>query len=100
MLPAIADALERRYITEMEYNLLKLPILSESQELQAGMVKRIFPAKSSSEISRSIKSLINKNMLLPIRENARKYVISFGNNYLLRSILKMLDSNGFLPLQK
>lgn len=100
LLPAIADALERRYITEMEYNLLKLPILSESQELQAGMVKRIFPAKSSSEISRSIKSLINKNMLLPIRENARKYVISFGNNYLLRSILKMLDSNGFLPLQK
>lgn len=100
LLPAISDALENKYITDNEYMLLKTTISSESQELQAGMLKQIFADKSSPEISRLIKNLINKKMLMPIYENARKYVVSFGNNFLLRSILKMLDKNNFLPLQK
>ena len=80
--PAISDALSNKYITENEYQLLKVAISSENQELQANMLKPIFPERSSSDISRIIKSLINKNMLMPTSQRARKYVISFGNNYL------------------
>ena len=100
LLPAISDALANKYITENEYLSLKVAITSENQELQAGMLKPIFPNSSSSDISRTIKSLISKYMLVPTHANARKYVISFGNNYLLRSILKILDKNNFLPLRK
>lgn len=94
------DALTNKYITDSEYSILKLAITSENQEIQAGDIKNIYPTKTSSDISRMIRSLIDKKMLMPIMEKARKYVVSFGNNYLLRSILKSLDSNGFLPLNK
>nr|DAH86342.1 MAG TPA: hypothetical protein [Caudoviricetes sp.] len=38
-----------------------------------------------------------KKMLLQTPYNRFKYVLNFSNNYLLRSILTMLDANGFLP---
>jgi hypothetical protein len=37
-------------------------------------------------------------MLTPETEGKRKYVISFGNNYLFRSVIKILDEKGFLPI--
>ena len=92
------DALSNKYISDVEYSILKTAINSRNQEIQAGDIKKIFPSKSSSDISRMIKSLIGKKMLMPISERGRKYVVSFGNNYLLRSILTSLDQNGFLPL--
>lgn len=100
LIPSMNDALANKYITESEYSILKLAITSENQEIQAGDIKNIYPTKTPSEISRMIRSLIDKKMLMSIKEKARKYVVSFGNNYLLRSILKSLDSNGFLPLNK
>lgn len=98
LIPSMNDALSNKYISDVEYSILKTAINSRNQEIQAGDIKKIFPSKSSSDISRMIKSLIGKKMLIPISERGRKYVVSFGNNYLLRSILTSLDQNGFLPL--
>ena len=38
-------------------------------------------------------------MIAPENKNSRKYLIDFGNNYLLRGVIKMLDQHGFLPLK-
>ena len=100
LIPAIYDALDSKYISKEEHLVLNETVLSENQELKAKMLHSSFPNKNSWEISRLIKSLVDKKMLYPIKTNSRKYVISFGNNYLLRPILKTLDRNGFLPLQK
>lgn len=35
---------------------------------------------------------------MPIADGKRKYTLRFGNNYLLRSIMKSLDQGGFLPM--
>lgn len=98
LLPSMSDSLSNKYITDIEYNILRAAITNERQEIQAADVKALFPGKSSPEISRLIRSLVDKKMLVPVSERARKYVISFGSNYLLRSVLKSLDKNGFLPL--
>ena len=37
-------------------------------------------------------------MLAPVHDGARRYYPVFSNNYLLRSILKALDNEGFLPV--
>lgn len=37
-------------------------------------------------------------MLSPTHTGARKYYPVFSNNYLLRSILRVLDREGFLPV--
>ena len=57
------------------------------------------PGKHAVEISRTIKKLIKNKMLTPTKENGRKYVLRFDNNYLLRGIIRMLDKEGFLPLK-
>lgn len=99
LLPAINHARENAYITDAESKILKLTVANSSQELQAGDLKQLFDDKTSSEISRMIKKLVDKGMLLPIRESARKYVICFSNNYLMRSMLVVLGEKGFLPMQ-
>jgi Fic family protein len=95
LLPAINHSLERAYITEIESKILKKVI--EKQVIQANDLSVIFVGKERSEISRQIKKLIQKKMLIAENEGKRKYVIRFDNNYLLRGIIKILGEKGFLP---
>lgn len=93
LLPAIRVSVEKRYITPIEAKILGKVI--EKKSMQSTDLKDIFFGKHSSEISRQIKKLIDKKMLE--KETSRSYGISFGNNYLLRSIIKILGEKGFLP---
>lgn len=95
LLPTLEDARSNRYITEVEYNVLKVAV--EKKVIQAADLKTVLSNKSGSEISRIIRGLIEKKMLCPVRENARKYTIAFSNSLLIRSILTILDKNDFLP---
>ena len=95
--PMIQDALNHQYITSDEYRILETVILSERQVIQAADIKPLFPDKTASDVSRQIRQLVAKKMLMPIQENARKYHLAFNNSYLLRSILRVLDREGFLP---
>lgn len=94
---ALKDALDKRYITDPEHKILVKLIDQPDGFIQSSDIAPIFPDKSSSDRSRMIKALVEKRMLRPISENARRYLLSFENNYLLRSILTQLDKNGFLP---
>ena len=96
LIPALKHSLDVKLITDSEFKILKKTI--EVQVLQAGNLKDILPNKIPAEVSRNIRQLKNKKMLATEHENARKYVISFVNNYLLRGIIKQLDENGFLPV--
>jgi len=95
--PAITFALERKYITEIEYKILRLA--AKKQVIRAADIKQIFPKKISAEISRIIRRLKSKKMLQAEKDRSRKYVLRFDNNYLLRGIIDMLDKEKFLPMQ-
>ena len=100
MIPALKDALIRKYLNEDEFVILNVAVNNITQELQAADIKKAYHnEKKPSEISRMIKTLLEKKMLIPIREGSRKYVISFGNNELLQSMLMQLDKRGFLPVR-
>ena len=94
LLPTLHDAHERDYINEAEYKVLKVAV--QKQIFQASDVIELF-GKDSAKVSRIIRSLRDKNMLMPIQENARKYYPLFKNSKLLRGIIHKLDENGFLP---
>ena len=94
LIPTINDASERGYINETEYKVLKVAI--QKQIFQASDVADVL-GKSDPEVSRIIRSLKDKNMLMPVQENARKYLPLFNNSKLIRSIITKLDENGFLP---
>lgn len=99
LLPALSHSKENAYITPAEFSVLKNTITKPDQILQSSDIRNLFPGSSSSERSRIIRTLLNKGMLLPTHDKARRYVIAFSNSYLLRSILKMLDANGFFPIK-
>ena len=93
LLPTISLALEKKYIVDIEAKILRKVI--EKKTIESADLKDLFSGKHSSEISRQIKKLLDKKMLE--REGARNYGLSFGDNYLLRAIIKVLGEKGFLP---
>ena len=97
LVPTINFSLERKYITEIESKVLKKVV--DKQAIQAGDLKEIFKGKVSAEISRQIRRLVDKKMLIPEKEGKRKYVIRFDNNYLLRGVINILGKKGFLPVR-
>ena len=97
LLPTISHSLERKYITDIEAKILRK--VAELQVIQASDLKDIFTGKLSAEVSRQIKKLIDKKMLIPESDGGRKYIIRFDNNFLLRGIIKTLDAKGFLPVK-
>lgn len=97
LMPAIVHSLERKYITDTESKIFKKVI--KNQVIQAGDLKELFAGKLNSEVSRQIKKLIDKKMLVPESKGARKYVLRFDNNYLLRGVIKSLGEKGFLPIK-
>jgi Fic family protein len=97
LLPMIHHSLDRKYITDVEAKILKKVI--EKQVVQAGDLKEFFVGKIDAEISRQIRKLIDKKMIVPEAEGTRKYIIRFDNNYLLRGVVKALGEKGFLPVR-
>ena len=96
LIPSIAFALERRLVTDDEAKILRVAV--RKQVFQAADVKVEFPDKIPAEISRMIRRLKERKMIVSKDRQPRKYVLYFANNYLLRGIIEALDKNGFLPL--
>ena len=94
---ALTFSRENDRITETEFKILKIAI--EKKVIQASDLRVVFPNKLNAEISRNIRGLKDKQLLIPEKENGRKYIISFQNKILLRGIIRALDKNGFLPIK-
>lgn len=97
LLPSINHSLERRLITDVEAKILKRVV--DQQVISASDVKEFFSGKADAEVSRQIKKLIDRKMLIPEKEGTRKYILRFDNSYLIRSIIKLLGDKGFLPVR-
>lgn len=98
LLPSLADAVSNRYLTQEQASVLKQAIVIQSQEIMSSDLVSALPSFNASERSRLIRSMKEKGLLRPVSANARRYVISFSNNYWMRSILATLDRVGFLPV--
>lgn len=95
LIPAIQDAFSNSYISSVECEVLKKT--AEVQEMQSKDLIRVLGNVGDARRSQIIRALVDKNMLLQTPHNKRKYVLYFSNSYLLRSMLTMLDKDGFLP---
>ena len=90
-----AYAKERGQINEKEYKVLWVVI-----KHQIFVSKDINQAKIDlTERQRSfiITKLRENNLIYPEKEGGRKYFINFISNYLLRSIITMLEKENFIP---
>lgn len=97
LVPAIDYSAKRKFITGLDARMLK--VAAEKQEVHASDFKNIFKGKLPQEVSRQIKRLREMKMLAPVEKNARKYILKFNNNYLLRGIIYAMDQEGLLPIR-
>lgn len=97
LLPAIKFSFERESVTEKEYQILKSVINAPEMLIKSADIEKIIGKESPLQRSRIIKKLRDKGMLSPLEKNGRIYTIGFNNNYLLRGIIRVLESNGFVP---
>jgi len=55
------------------------------------------PGMSAAQRTYQIRKLVERKMLLPIKEGARQYTLGFSNSYLMRGIVRALSVEGFIP---
>jgi len=96
LLPAISYSLERKIITNIESKILKIAI--EKQIFRSSDIKSLLPGKIPAERSRILRSLKDKDMIVPIKNKNRIYSLRFYNNYLLRGIIIALTKEGFVSI--
>jgi Fic family protein len=93
--PAIAHARERELITVTEERVLHIGAktgIAKAADLAAAM-----PGMSAAQRTYQIRKLVERKMLLPIKEGARQYTLGFSNSYLMRGIVRALSAEGFIP---
>lgn len=92
--PAINRSLDKNLISEKDAQVLRKAI--EKQVIQAVDVKEIYPNKADAEISREIKRLIDKNLLIQENIGTRKYVIRVDKSFLLSEMIQLIEEIGYL----
>lgn len=91
---ALAYASERELITAMEEKILH--IAAKNGVAKAADLAVAMPTMTAAQRTYQIKKLVDRNMLQPIKENARQYTIGFSNSYLIRGVIRALSNEGFI----
>ena len=76
---------------------LLMDIAMEKQIFQAGDIKMYFPQRNPSEISKMLKWLKDKDWIVTMEDNQRKYAINLDNKYLIKFVVSKLDKAGCIP---
>ncbi len=96
--PALNHPLFDRLFTDQDR--LVMDIAVEKQIFQAADVRVYFPSKHPSEISKMLRWLKEKELIISLEDNSRKYAVNLQNKYLVKQIIAKLDKKGFLPFEK
>ncbi len=97
LLPSISFALERKHITELEADILR--IATNKKVFMSSDIAQLMPGKAYTQRSRVLRELKDKKMIMPEKNKSKKYTLRFDNNYLLRGIIMMLGKEGFIPIK-
>lgn len=95
LIPAIEHSKKMGYIDKKEYKILRF--ILEKQRVQNSDLRSIFKDSHEGSISRFIRNLKTKGMIMSEENNSRKYHINFINNLLMRGVIIKLDDEGFVP---
>lgn len=97
LIPALDYSRTMKYIDNREYKILKVTV--EKQVVQNSDIQEVLKENHMTSISRYIRVLKEKKMIVSEKDNVRKYHINFTNNFLIRSVIKKLEEEGFIPMK-
>lgn len=93
--PAISLSVDRGLINKDEEKVLRKGV--EQQYFKSGDITKVLPALSTRQRTHLIKKLKDNNMIQPLKEGGREYVINFTSSYLIRGLIKVLEEEAFIP---
>lgn len=95
MVPTIELGVERGYLNAIEANILSVGI--KLQKFKAtdldDALKKLSPRQRTHQLAKMKAS----GFIQPLQENGRTYYVSFKNNFLMRSVITVLEKEGFIP---
>jgi len=95
LLPALAHAQQRRWVTAQEAAVLQRTI--KAGVVRAGDLEGALAGLNANQRTYQIRKLVDSGMLQPVRDGARQYTLGFARNLLLRGVVKSLADQGFVP---
>lgn len=99
IMPALKLALEKKQITQVEYEILR--IATTKSPFQVKDIQSLFGPTNSDRVaaSRAVAQLRKQNFVMVHPNFKQRYVLRFSNNYLLRGVIQQLDAFDLLPLR-
>ncbi len=95
LLPAVAHARQRQWVTPQEESVLVQTI--KAGVVKAGDLEAALPGLNANQRTYQVRKLLEAGMLQPVRPGARQYTLGFTHNLLLRGVVKSLSDQGFVP---
>lgn len=99
LLPAIDELADRDGINGRERSILRAAALGGAPIANAEARTAIGGGLSTAHVSRIIAGLRERRLLVPEAEGGRSYSLGFSDSPLLRTIMRALDREGFLPFR-
>lgn len=93
--PTIELGLDRGYLNKTEAKILLAGL--KKQEFKAADLLKEFPDMSSRQMSHQISKMKESGFIVPLRKGARTYYVNFINNFMMRSLVQILEKEKFIP---
>jgi Fic family protein len=95
LVPTIKLGAERGYLNKEEAKVLNIGILKQS--FKATELDEAFDGLSSRQKTHLIAKMKESGFIRPLKKNGRTYCVSFMNNFLMRSLIQILEKENFIP---
>jgi Fic family protein len=95
LVPTINLGAERGYLNKEEAKVLNIGILKQS--FKANELDEAFEGLTSRQRTHLISKMKESGFIRPLKENGRTYYVSFMNNFLMRSLIQILEKENFIP---
>jgi len=95
LVPTIKLGAERGYLNKAEAKVLNIGILKQS--FKATELDEAFEGLTSRQKTHLIAKMKESGFIRPLKENGRTYCVSFMNNFLMRSLIQVLEKESFIP---
>lgn len=92
--PALAYSRQRQFVTPEEHAILLETI--KLGVVKAADLSKAMPRMSDTQRTYQIRKLVERKMLVPVRQGARQYTIGFTSSYLIRGVIHALSTEEFI----
>lgn len=95
LVPTVELGKERGYLNDIESKILYVGI--KKQSFKSSDLKSVLKGFTDRQITYQISKMRDAGFLQPLKENGKTYFVSFMNNYLMRSLMQVLEREKFIP---